>query len=947
MKQAHSPTDPPFDELTRLRRRVEELEQSEKIWRRTEEALRKSETTLKEKQDITDSGEAEKALLRERTRFQTLLEQAPFGIVMAERDGTFTYINSRFSELFGWDLEEIPDGRTWFRKAYPDEAARKKVIAAWIEDTEDGGPGEKQFRTFTATCKDGTERIIHFAAVRLGTGEVMTTCEDITDRAVAEARLNEQFHFLQTLIDTVPSPIFYKDTQGRYLGYNKAFEAYHGINRGDLIGSSIFALKSSEESAFLHDSIDTELTTRVGSRSYEAQLAHSDGTMHTLINTKATFTKPDGTIGGVVGTTVDITERKRMEEALRESENKYRDIVENAVEGIYQSTPEGRFAMANPAFVRMLGYESEAELIASVRDIKSQFYADPATRSHYQRALETGGELKDMEYEVRRKDGATRWVLGNARAVRGSQGDILYYEGTIIDVTERKQAEEALLTERQRFQTLVDQAPFGIAMIDDEGKFTYVNPKIEEILGYTTDDIPDTETWFRLAFADAKERQSARAAWFNDTRGRKTGQRKPRVRTIICKDGRKKVVNIIPVKLETGGYFISCVDMTEYKKLETELQQALKMEAIGQLAGGVAHDFNNILTVISGYAGIINMRLNANDPYRNHVKQILSSSEKAATLVQSLLAFSRKQLINPKPLSLNETIARIEKFLLRLINEDVALKTILCDEDLIIMADSGHLDQVFMNLAANARDAMPQGGTITISTTVTAIGEEQGSIHGQMRPGPYALIAVADTGTGMDEKTKERIFEPFFTTKEAGKGTGLGLSTVYGIIKQHNGHIDVHSKPGKGTIFSIYLPVVNKDIERKAPVPIMTAPRGKGETVLVAEDQEQVRRLMTTMLESYGYKVLQAVDGEDAVRLFMANKDVDLLVLDAVMPKKNGKQVYDKVKRLRPDTKVLFVSGYAGDVIQQKGLFEEKLNFLSKPVLPNTLLQKIRDILDG
>ena len=947
MKQAHNPTDASFDELTRLRRRVDELEQSEKIWRRKEEALRTSRAILKEKEDITDSKGAEKALLRERTRFRTLIEQAPFGIVMAERDGTLTYINPRFSELFGWDLEEIPDGRTWFRKVYPDKAARKKVIAAWIEDMEERGSGENGSRTFTSTCKDGGERIVHFTAVRLGSGEVMTTCEDITDRAVAEAKLNEQLHFLQTLIDTVPSPIFYKDTEGRYLGCNKAFETYHGINRDDLIGSSIFALKSNEESALLHNSMDTELTTRVGSRSYEAQLAHSDGTTHTLINTKATFTKPDGTIGGVVGTTVDITERKRMEEALRESERKYRDIVENAVEGIYQSTPEGRFTMANPAFVRMLGYESKAELIAAVRDIESQFYADPATRGRYRRAFETGGEVKDMEYEVRRKDGATRWVLGNARSVPDSQGNILYYEGTIIDVTERKQAEEALLMERQRFQTLVDQAPFGIAMIDGEGKFTYVNPKMGEIVGYTMDDIPDIETWFNVVFPSATERQNAKTAWLDDVRDQTAGQRKPRVRTIICKNETKRIVSFIPVKLETGGYFISCVDMTEHKKLETELQQALKMEAIGQLAGGVAHDFNNILTVISGYAGIINMRLNANDPYSNYVKQILSSSEKAATLVQSLLAFSRKQVINPKPLSLNETIARIEKFLLRLINEDVALKTILCDEDLIIMADSGHLDQVFMNLAANARDAMPQGGTITISTTLTTIGEDPGSINGQMRPGPYALIAVADTGTGMDEKTKERIFEPFFTTKAAGKGTGLGLSTVYGIIKQHNGHIEVDSKPGKGTIFSIYLPVVNKDIERKAPVPIMTAPRGKGETVLVAEDQEQVRRLMTTMLESYGYKVLQAVDGEDAVRLFMANKDVDLLVLHAVMPKKNGKQVYDKVKRVRPHTKVLFVSGYAGDVIQQKGLFEEKLNFLSKPVLPNTLLQKIRDILDG
>jgi nitrogen-specific signal transduction histidine kinase/CheY-like chemotaxis protein len=385
-------------------------------------------------------------------------------------------------------------------------------------------------------------------------------------------------------------------------------------------------------------------------------------------------------------------------------------------------------------------------------------------------------------------------------------------------------------------------------------------------------------------------------------------------------------------------------DISQRKSLEKQLYHAQKMESIGTLAGGVAHDFNNLLTVITGYGYMIKTRLAPDDPQMVMIDQILSSTDRAAQLTRGLLAFSRKQALDPKPVELNDIVNRVEKLLRRLIGADVELITTLAEKPLRLFADEGQLEQVFMNLATNARDAMPEGGSLIITTEEKR--EEYYSFHGLIKPGNYALIKVSDTGCGMDEQTRAKIFEPFFTTKELGRGTGLGLAIVYGIVKQHNGFINVYSEPGRGTSFIIHLPLISELIA-PADAEVEPPPRGGTETILFTEDDAIVRTMTGSFLRDFGYCVIAAVDGEDALEKFAEHEqEIDLLILDVMMPKKNGGEVYKAVKALRPDIDVLFVSGYAADIIRQKGILEEDIQFISKPVSPADLLRKIREILD-
>jgi CheY-like chemotaxis protein/two-component sensor histidine kinase len=330
----------------------------------------------------------------------------------------------------------------------------------------------------------------------------------------------------------------------------------------------------------------------------------------------------------------------------------------------------------------------------------------------------------------------------------------------------------------------------------------------------------------------------------------------------------------------------------------------------------------------------------------SYVGQILSAAERAAILTNDLLTFSRKQIINPQPVNLNKIINNMESLLLRVIGEDIELSTVLTDADLIIMADSTQIDQILMNLATNAQDAMPKGGSFIISTDCVEINGEYVKTYGYGKPGAYALLSVEDTGTGMDEKTRERIFEPFFTTKEVGKGTGLGLSMVYGIVKQHGGYINVYSEPGRGTTFKILLSLVQSRVEELRPKDL-TKVGGGTETILIGEDDTQVRSLLKEVLSNAGYHIIAAVDGDDAIKVFNKNKDnIHLLILDVIMPKKNGKEVYSEIKKVKSDMKVIFVSGYSADIIHKKGILEIGVNFISKPVSPDKLLIKVRDVLD-
>jgi signal transduction histidine kinase len=384
----------------------------------------------------------------------------------------------------------------------------------------------------------------------------------------------------------------------------------------------------------------------------------------------------------------------------------------------------------------------------------------------------------------------------------------------------------------------------------------------------------------------------------------------------------------------------------EREHLQAQLFQAQKMEAVGQLAGGVAHDFNNILTAIIGFSTLMEMKMAADDPQRTSVNQILAAADRAAELTRSLLAFSRKQIINPQPADLNQIVQQTGRFLQRIIGEDIELRMTFNEEHLPVNVDSVQIEQVLMNLATNARDVMPDGGVLFIGTELVEIGENFIRAHGFGTPGEYALITVTDTGSGMDEEVRKRIFEPFFTTKEVGRGTGLGLSIVYGIIKQHNGFINVYSEPGQGTTFTIYLRLHRAESELK-PGAVQTVPVEGTETILVADDDAMLRNIAEEVFRSYGYTVITAEDGQDAVEKFIQNRErIAMVVLDVIMPKMNGKDAYEQIRKLSPGCKVIFMSGYTDDIIHKRGLLDVGLAFVSKPLRPEKLLQKVREVLD-
>ena len=385
---------------------------------------------------------------------------------------------------------------------------------------------------------------------------------------------------------------------------------------------------------------------------------------------------------------------------------------------------------------------------------------------------------------------------------------------------------------------------------------------------------------------------------------------------------------------------------TERERLESQLLQAQKMEAVGQLAGGVAHDFNNILTSIMGFGSLLNLQLKGNDKGTHYVSEMMHAADRGAALTQSLLAFSRKQHNNPQPLDLNAAIRKTENILARTIGEDIKLSIQLTEENTAVQADSNQMAQILINLAANARDAMPKGGALTIRTGRTLIDEAFMKMHGYGTSGEYVVMTVEDSGIGMDAATCARIFEPFFTTKEVGKGTGLGLSMVYGIVKQHNGFIDVYSEPGTGTVFKLYLPALETKAETQQEDKRQFEPESATETILIVEDDATVRQVLTEMLQEFGHTVIEACDGDEAVTKFMENRDeIHLVLMDVIMPGKSGGDAYQELKAIQPDLKIILMSGYAGDYLSGKLIMEKDVHFIEKPIAPKELFAKIRSVL--
>ncbi len=516
------------------------------------------------------------------------------------------------------------------------------------------------------------------------------------------------------------------------------------------------------------------------------------------------------------------------------------------------------------------------------------------------------------------------------------------------EILERVRAQKILKEERDKAQKYLDVAKVIFVVINADQKVTLINKKGCEILGYEEDEIIG-RNWFDHFVRENGKREVK--AVFSQLMAGTVKPVEYYENPVITRHGEERMIawhNTI-LRNENGdivGTLSSGEDITERKKLEAQLIQAQKMEAVGRLAGGIAHDFNNVLTAVMGYAELLRTKMYHEDPLYTYVEQIFSSSEKASRLTKDLLAFSRKQIIQPEAVDLNDIVTSIESILLRIIGEDIELKTHLADRKTTIMADRSQIEQVLMNLATNARDGMPEGGQLTIETELVEIGEEDARGLDVEKTGWYVFLTVLDSGEGMDNSTIKNIFEPFFTTKEVGRGTGLGLSIVYGIIKQHNGCIQVESELGEGTTFKICLPFVEADA-KEFQATDREKPGGGAETILVAEDDDTVRKLTKEVLENSGYRVIPAVNGEDALEKFKKNMNrIHLTLLDVIMPKKSGKEVYDEIRNLKPDVKVLFISGYDEDLMQRKGIFEKNMDFLIKPVSPNDLLSKLRKILD-
>lgn len=515
---------------------------------------------------------------------------------------------------------------------------------------------------------------------------------------------------------------------------------------------------------------------------------------------------------------------------------------------------------------------------------------------------------------------------------------------TLAGIIERKRAEEYLRKSEARFRRVVESNMIGIIFGDINGNITDANDIFLKMLGYTREELlSEGLNWMDMTPQEYRHLDE-KALDELEVKGVCT----PFEKEFIRKDGSRIPILLGAALLE--GYrdrgVCFTLDLTERTRLEEQFRQAQKMEGIGHLAGGIAHDFNNILTAMISYGHLLIQKKGGDELVKNYAEQILTLSDRAANLTQGLLVFSRRQAINLQVRDLNEIIRRVGKILARVIREDIELKTDLADKGLKVKVDSTQIEQVLMNLATNARDAMPKGGKLIIGTSLMEMDNELISTNGYGKPGLYALITFADTGTGMDEETKKRIFEPFFTTKEVGKGTGLGLSTVYGIIKQHDGYINVDSELDKGTVFKIYLPLTEEPAKELRPIEV-APPKGGKETVLLAEDDEEVRKITKIILEESGYRVIEAVDGEDAVKRFIENRDmIQLIILDMVMPKKSGRDAYEEIRRIRPDVKVILLSGYSEDMIRAKGAPEEGLNIASKPIAPTELLRWMREVME-
>jgi PAS domain S-box-containing protein len=644
--------------------------------------------------------------------------------------------------------------------------------------------------------------------------------------------------------------------------------------------------------------------------------------------------------------------RRQAEEAFKQSEAELLAIFEAMTDVILVFDAEGRHLKMAPTRASVV-YKPAAERIGKMLHEVYPPQTAELFLENIRRAL-TEGQTQRLEYSLEIA-GRETWFEGTVSPM--TENSVIW---VARDISARKAAdlEQARLiaqieSHRERLDNIVASVPGVVWEAWGEPDATtqrtdFVSDHVEIMLGYSVREwLSVPNFWLSIVHPDDREQAALTAAEeFNSGKGNFAMEFR-----WLAKDGRALWVqsNAVVVADQQGrpiGLRGVTIDITERKRLEEQFRQSQKLEAIGLLAGGIAHDFNNLLTVISGYSDITLRRMREEDPVHRNISEVKKAAERAAGLTRQLLAFSRKQVMQPKVLNLNNVIAELEKMLRRLIGEDVALHTAPQPELGSVKADPGQIEQIIMNLAINARDAMPRGGNLTIETANVYLDDEYARNHIAVTAGPFVLLAISDTGTGMDQETQTRAFEPFFTTKESGRGTGLGLSTVYGIVKQSGGNIWVYSELGRGTTFKIYLPRVDEGAQEYERAESEGATQGT-ETVLLAEDEEAVRKLARQILEMYGYHVLEAANGGAALLLCERHRgSIQLLITDVVMPEMSGRELADRLARLHPEMKVLFMSGYTDNAVVHHGVLIGETNFIQKPFPTEGLVRKVREVLD-
>ena len=640
-----------------------------------------------------------------------------------------------------------------------------------------------------------------------------------------------------------------------------------------------------------------------------------------------------------------LTQRRQRltTEALRVSEQQYSSLFERNMAGVFRSTLDGKLLECNPAFANMLGYDREDLRRLPMNEL---YFGGEEERNQWVLKVRRSGQPIPREACFRRKDGVPLWAVLNADIERRTDGTE-FLEGTLVDITERLLTTVAIEEWKRRYDDAVLASRQIIYESDPESKRVTLGGCVREVLGYSAEELSgESRSWLQLIHPEDS------AYYLEQLRSAETvggtiefeyrARRKDNSYCIWWEQGRA-VFDATGRVIRVVG-FISAI--TGRRNLEAQFRQAQKMEAVGRLAGGVAHDFNNLLTIIMGYSVMQFERTDPLDPVHHEAQQILAAADRAAGLTRQLLAFSRQQVLKPLRVNLNEVVRNVDKMLRRLIGADVEILMLFAPNLGTVKVDPGQVDQILMNLVVNARDAMPDGGRLTIQTSNVELDESYAKKHDGVDAGLFVMLAVSDNGTGMSSETKARLFEPFFTTKEQGKGTGLGLSTVYGIVKQSGGSIEVYSELDHGTTLRIYLPRVAAAVEKIPAAAESAAPLQGSERVLLVEDDEIVRCLVIEILTANGYTVQSIEKLEELEAVLQYAAECALLLTDVVMPKMNGPELATRVARRWPGIKVLYMSGYTTEAIAHRKVLDEGIDFLQKPFTPATLAAKVREALD-